>query len=343
MQKVAFPYVYMPLSSEGKPVALGKIYIGEPNQDPVLPANQKPLEGRMSDGTKFTLAQPVLTNAGGVAVHNNEPIEILVDGDHSIKILDKSDQQVYYVQSSFDFEQGANFQLFDKVWTDDSTVTNAYELSRTEITNPDEYLDGSYYYFYAANDATLTQPVTIDIAGIGVKDLKKFKGTADLKAGDMTAGHLFCVVYIEALDVFSLENPHDIAIGDLHITTTTDNPATSKGYGIWTRFGEGRMLLGESGGHANGTTGGAETHTLTAAQMPTHSHGVSDPGHTHTVASVGNTGSGSSGALQQFDGGNIATNTGSSTTGISLGSTGGGQPHNNMPPFITVMTWKRTA
>lgn len=32
-----------------------------------------------------------------------------------------------------------------------------------------------------------------------------------------------------------------------------------------------------------GAAGGAQTHTLTTAQMPAHNHGVSDPGHTHGV------------------------------------------------------------
>ena len=39
--------------------------------------------------------------------------------------------------------------------------------------------------------------------------------------------------------------------------------------------------MGVSGGHAIGTTGGAETTTLSTANLASHSHGVTDPGHTH--------------------------------------------------------------
>ena len=33
----------------------------------------------------------------------------------------------------------------------------------------------------------------------------------------------------------------------------------------------------------------------------------------------------------------------SSTTGITLNNIGGGQPHNNMPPYIVKYMWERTA
>lgn len=89
-------------------------------------------------------------------------------------------------------------------------------------------------------------------------------------------------------------------------------------------------------------TGGGETHVLTTAQMPQHSHGVTDPGHTHTVqipnigyspeiASVVNNGMGTSTNSSIQSVGSIND---SATTGISIQNNGSGSSHPIMDPFI---------
>nr|WP_281381282.1 tail fiber protein [Microvirga lupini] len=47
----------------------------------------------------------------------------------------------------------------------------------------------------------------------------------------------------------------------------------------------GRLTTAGGGvnGAALGAVGGAQAHTLTAAQMPQHNHAVTDPGHSHSV------------------------------------------------------------
>ena len=113
----------------------------------------------------------------------------------------------------------------------------------------------------------------------------------------------------------------------------------------------GRFVIGAHGDSDSdaatydvGDTGGSETHTLTTAEMPSHTHTatstVNDSGHTHTL-SFGYTGSGSAPDVDDLNAGHAGNKTtDSSTTGITVAttnsSTGGGGAHENRPPFYAL-------
>jgi microcystin-dependent protein len=105
-----------------------------------------------------------------------------------------------------------------------------------------------------------------------------------------------------------------------------------------------RVPVGAGTGFALGASGGEQTHTLTAAQIPGHTHsgttGNDSPDHTHNVVvSNGGTGSlpnatlGASGSFNETSSGASVRHTHPFTTD---GGTGGGGSHNNMQPYLVV-------
>lgn len=100
--------------------------------------------------------------------------------------------------------------------------------------------------------------------------------------------------------------------------------AAYKGFGTWEQVG-GRFLIGADGTYAPGTTGGEATHTLTVDEMPSHTHNV--------LQGTAGTSGASCLTVTTSDNRSYATSV----------STGGGQAHNNMPPWLAVYTWIRIA
>lgn len=123
-------------------------------------------------------------------------------------------------------------------------------------------------------------------------------------------------------------------VGCIYISTNSTNPATSLGFGTWSAFGAGKVPVGFDSGQVefdtDEETGGAKTHTLTSAEMPSHSHPTDSQN--RNIISGGAGTSASIGA-----GGSYVYNV------MTTGLTGGGGAHNNLQPYIVVRMWKRTA
>ncbi len=136
-------------------------------------------------------------------------------------------------------------------------------------------------------------------------------------------------------------------IGSIYINASSaSNPNTLLGFGTWTAFGAGRVMVGLDAGDALFDTA-EETGGSKDAVVVSHTHTatVTDPGHLHTIspayfaASSPNGFTGVGGAGQYGD----ATQT--ATTGVSVtnASTGVSGTNANVQPFIVVRMWKRTA
>lgn len=112
--------------------------------------------------------------------------------------------------------------------------------------------------------------------------------------------------------------------------STPEKVAQHFGYGTWQEI-TGRFTFGRDASHEVGSTGGEEKHALTQPELPTSLGQMSywssrnltslyEPGYDGTVAGF--------------------TNTGGT---FPVSNPGGGQAHNNMPPYLAVYKWQRIA
>lgn len=123
-------------------------------------------------------------------------------------------------------------------------------------------------------------------------------------------------------------------VGMIIHSTTLDTQAKVKAqYGgtTWIRH-NGYFLYGATSGVTSGhasADGGEATHTLTVEEMPSH---------THKVRYTGNNANGNNGGMP---GTSVDANPGYND--LIIANEGGGQSHNNMPPYKKVYIWERTA
>lgn len=147
-------------------------------------------------------------------------------------------------------------------------------------------------------------------------------------------------------------------VGSIYISVNSTDPNLLFG-GTWYQMKD-KFLLGAGDVYTAGSTGGEATHTLTTAEMPSHTHtwnqtSCTNPGnHSHDVGADKDGGAGTNRYSVHISGGSTVNNPeyypssggGGSHTHTIAGensTTGAGSAHNNMPPYTTVYMWKRTA
>ena len=122
-------------------------------------------------------------------------------------------------------------------------------------------------------------------------------------------------------------------VNSIYISTNSTSPASLYG-GTWERYGKGRTLVSVNESDTDftaGKTGGEKTHVLTVDEMPKHRHTV---GKFATMQGGGGWDNDKIGGAQSND---AAAGNGYTQY------TGGDKAHNNMPPYIAVYLWRRTA
>lgn len=146
---------------------------------------------------------------------------------------------------------------------------------------------------------------------------------------------------MELMEIFDMLRP----VGSYYETSdTTFDPASAGWFGTWVEETDSRSLVAKSGSQELNATGGENTHTLTAAETPAHTHrgdmvpinsGRGQP------STRGNT------TITQYW--NTIYNNNTYISGYyGLGkynttSYGGGGAHENRQPYILVRRFRRTA
>lgn len=127
-------------------------------------------------------------------------------------------------------------------------------------------------------------------------------------------------------EVLMLDNVYPV--GSIYMSVNNTDPATLFG-GTWAKIKD-RFLLAAGDTYNAGTTGGEASHVLTENEMPSHRHNFM-----------------SELFWSAADGGWASFRTGTqtqvSTANLRTDYAGGGTAHNNMPPYLTVYMWQRTA
>ena len=131
-------------------------------------------------------------------------------------------------------------------------------------------------------------------------------------------------------------------VGSIYMSVNNTSPASFLG-GTWAAL-QDRFLIGAGNSYSVNGTGGATTVTLQTANMPSHAHNI-----------IGLSGSGNVGISKCYglsssnvtSKGMIVTSYSDSTTTGNprslIQSNGSGTAHENMPPYLAVYMWKRTA
>jgi len=117
-------------------------------------------------------------------------------------------------------------------------------------------------------------------------------------------------------------------VGSIYMSVNSTNPHSLFG-GTWVQIKD-RFLLAAGAAYKAGATGGEATHTLTVDEIPNHQHALWYP----------NEGGEQSAAIGYPEAGSKNTWYAEASR---TGGAGGGAAHNNMPPYLSVYVWKRTA
>ena len=148
-------------------------------------------------------------------------------------------------------------------------------------------------------------------------------------------------------------------VGSIYMSTSSTSPATLFSGTTWTQLKD-RFLLAAGDSYSAGGTGGAASVVLDTTQLPAHTHGSYAMSGDIRLRGLSN---GSAlGDLNAGSGGMTSSETGASIGCVNVGtgsnqnstvihitgthehaSVGNGQAHNNMPPYLAVYMWERTA
>ena len=211
-----------------------------------------------------------------------------------------------------------------------SDFNSEFTTIRTAV-NSKANLNGAAGEDFASDNATVAGTLTVGetLTVTGVPTIPTANAGTNTTQAASTAFVTAAVAAVTAAVINNLVYPVGSIYTNMAVAT---NPATLLGMGTWVAYAAGRVLVGKAGSgtfDALDESLGAETTTLSAAQLPAHTHTYNAPSGSF-MAGPGNNAYGG-----------VSVSVGSTST--ASGSIGGGSAHSNLQPSVTVYMWKRTA
>lgn len=128
-------------------------------------------------------------------------------------------------------------------------------------------------------------------------------------------------------------------VGSIYMSVSPTDPSALLG-GTWEQLKD-RFLLAAGDTYAGGTTGGEASHKLTIDEIASHTHG--EKLHIAQIGDVELRG-GDNAGTKSYQLTKAATDgRNGSEPQVQTSHAGGGKAHNNMPPYLAVYMWERTA
>lgn len=199
------------------------------------------------------------------------------------------------------------------------------------------YVDGTIVSITQAWSGNATSVGILDVKeGDLINVLVKTNATA---ANYLGASQMICE-YIEEYYITKTTIVPDLEavypVGSIYMSVNNTNPYELFGFGTWTQIKD-VFLLGAGDNYNAGETGGEAEHILTVNEMPSHSHRYGQY--------KGNAGWSGDSPQPNFmkNTGNDGYSTTDTNGYMATLNSGGGQAHNNMPPYLVVYMWQRVS
>jgi microcystin-dependent protein len=174
-------------------------------------------------------------------------------------------------------------------------------------------------------------PFGLDNMGGTAANILQATTTISTSSGSPTATVAAATNIAPGMFIVSANVPAGTTVSAITGTTVTLSAnATATASGTAARF----SALSDA--QAIGGTGGAQNHTLTTAEIPAHSHGITDPGHTHALNIRDNLSAVGSTPAHIVDNLVAGLTSASAVTGITINNAGGGGAHTILPPAMAL-------
>ena len=251
------------------------------------------------------------SNDGGTTIEELEPNDIILFKNNNIVSTNYQNVDIELIYPTYDD--------FNKYYTNTLTY-NSDKKANKSLTMNDLYFKDSF--------TKTGNEINEEIDNLNVKCITSKNNKFSLDSyGNLTVNSITSNDN-KNLNIAEICNTI-YPVGSVYISINNVEPSSLFG-GVWEKL-EDRFLLGSGKTYINGNVGGEATHKLTINEMPSHTHTLYIDAKGTTIPAWW--------TRHLF----VQNDSPHEAQPNNLTSTGNSQPHNNMPPYLVVNMWKRTA